>query len=276
MQQFCPPRRYSRGRLPRWQDGIGHGDGEQAARAPRHLIVDETRVPQLRHRYPVRRVLEARDVEHEDRVARPVGPANRREMPSACRGSGGGGVGGGGRCRCGESCEEMRASRGAFSLAGGGRHAGRAQCVASSPRARRCGRGSAWIRLAPVCPSVARSKLDTVKEEAGLAPASRRTSRKVSRVSPMSSGRRIRTSAPFAAASRPNSSMVDPFTRKCSSVPVQEVGNISSDHQRQPGPASSRQRRRGSMWSAFITIVSVPRPQNVGSSCVTNCSISGK
>ena len=61
-----------------------------------------------------------------------------------------------------------------------------------------------------------------------------------------------------------------------SSEPVHAVGNISSDHHRHPGPVSSRHRRRGSMRSAFITIVSVARPQYVGSSCVTNCSESGK
>ena len=140
MQQFCPPRRYSRGRLPRWQDGIGHGDGEQAARAPRHLIVDETRVPQLRHRYPVRRVLEARDVEHEDRVARPVVPANRREMPSACRGfEGGGELAGAGDVDAGNLVKKCARVGGRFrSRAAAGTQGGRS---ASPPRRARAGAG---------------------------------------------------------------------------------------------------------------------------------------
>ena len=52
--------------------------------------------------------------------------------------------------------------------------------------------------------------------------------------------------------------------------------NISSAHQRQPGPVASRQRLCGSTPSAFMHIVSVPSAQYVGSSCVVNCSDSGK
>ena len=52
--------------------------------------------------------------------------------------------------------------------------------------------------------------------------------------------------------------------------------NISSAHQRQPGPVASRHRLRGSTPSAFMHIVSVPSAQYVGSSCVVNCSANGK
>ena len=89
-------------------------------------------------------------------------------------------------------------------------------------------------------------------------------------------GATAHTRAPLATASLAKSSIVVPSARTCSRGTVQLAGSISSDHQRQPGPASSRQRRRGSMLSAFSTIVSVVSPQKVGSSCVTNCSDSGK
>ena len=140
--------------------------------------------------------------------------------------------------------------------------------------------GSALARAlggwrAPVWPREALQKLVTTSES-WVREEARMEWRKVSRLSPSSVARRMRTSAPLAAASRQKSSIVVPTARISSRELEQPVGNMASLHQRQPGPVSSRQRRRGSMRSAFITIVSVPSPQNVGSSCVWNCSDSGK
>jgi hypothetical protein len=76
------------------------------------------------------------------------------------------------------------------------------------------------------------------------------------------------TAAPLAEAICVKPRSDTPSRRTDSRLGRHELAgaNISSAHQRQPGPVASRQRLCGSTPSAFMHMVSVPSAQYVGSS----------